>query len=119
MAVIGNSGVGTAQNKDTDFEYYDRLSPEVRRVIQDAPFNVGCRSVAQEMRKYFPHEQPGAVLEWLAWTTREQTKSEWGKDHPQAEAETWQPLKEPRRQHTRGTNIRALNVNARTRRQPG
>ena len=62
--------------RSKDFDDYDNLPPEARKVIREASYNVACGHINTH--------DPDILLAGLERGTRLNARSAYGPDHPQA-----------------------------------
>lgn len=65
---------------------YDRLPKEIKRMLQEAPFNYSTRNVTGLLRKLGKERLAQMTRENIAKDTMMAAKLDFGPDHPQAQA---------------------------------
>lgn len=107
------NGGGSDTNRVYDLGVYDRLPPEVRKELQDAPINLGAGSARHLLLRYDAKETASCTREfiddYMHGGESESTLAKWGGGHPQADrGYPWRSYQlAPTRNLTRVVPIRA------------
>jgi hypothetical protein len=79
-----NGKIKARAKKPLSWNYYDRLPPELKKLLQDAPYPLQLSGVRNRIKKYGVEAYVKIVKKKIDEITKKSCAATYGPDHPQS-----------------------------------